>query len=153
MSVLLPLEHLANNMKKQLFILLFLTTLSFSISIQEAMMIKYGSYISASALFLVLLISFLLYWTFRYKKEVKNLKEELNVRNEALKTMQGRVQKTEVSSMQNIHELEKQILEQNQTIKSLENNLKEGLKSQVITKIEEYQVKRAKQMDRLDIKV
>ena len=153
MSVLQPLEHLANNMKKQLFILLFFTTFSFSISIQEAMMIKYGSYISASALFLVLLISFLLYWTFRYKKEVKNLREELNVRNEALKTMQGRVQKTEVSSMQNKHELEKQILEQNQTIKSLENNLKEGLKSQVITKIEEYQVKRAKQMDRLDIKV
>lgn len=153
MNVLYLLEHLANNMKKSLFILLFLTTLSFSISIQEAMMIKYGSYISASALFLVLLIAFLLYWTFRYKKEVKNLSEELKVRDEALKTLQGRMQKSEVTAMQNEHALEKNIIELNQTIKNLENSLKEGLKSQVITKIEAYQTKRTKQMDRLNIKV
>lgn len=139
-------------MQRQLFLLLFLTTLSFSISIQEAMMIKYGSYISASALFIVLLISFLLYWTLRYKKEVKKLKEELMVANEVLRTMQGRMQKSEVTNIQNEHEFEKKILELKQTVQSLENNLKEGLKSQVVTKVEEYQKKRTKQMDRLDIK-
>ena len=139
-------------MQRQLFLLLFLTTLSFSISIQEAMMIKHGSYISASALFIVLLIAFLLYWTFRYKKEVKKLKEELTVGNEVLRTMQGRMQKSEVTNIQNQHELEKKTLELKQTIQSLENNLKEGLKSQVVAKIEEYQKKRTKQMDRLDIK-
>lgn len=139
-------------MQKQLIILFLLTSFSFSISIQEAMMIKYGSYISSSLLFVVLLIVFLIYWALRYKKEAKKLKEELNVRNEALKTIQGRMQKSEVLSMENEHELEKQTLELKQTIKGLENNLKEGLKSQVIVKIEEYQRKRTKYMDDLDIK-
>jgi len=139
-------------MQKQLILFFFLTTLSFSITIEEAMMIEYGSYISASALFLVLLLGFLLYWTFHYKKLVKKLKEELNVGNEALKTIQGRVQKSEVASIQNEHEFEKQVLSLKQTIIRLESNLKEGLKSQVVAKVEEYQRKRTKEMDRLDIK-
>lgn len=139
-------------MQKQLIILFFLTTFSFSITIEGAIMLKYGSYISSSLLFIVLLISFLLYWTFHYKKSSKNLKEELNIRNEALKTIQGRLQKNEMLTMKNIHEFENQILELKQKIKRLEDNLKEGLKSQVITKMEEYQLKRAKQLDRLSIK-
>ncbi len=140
-------------MYKQLILFFFFTTSSFSITIEEAMMIEYGSYISALLLFVFLLIAFLLYWTFQYKKSSKSLKEELNVRNEALKTIQGRMQKYEVKSMQNEHLLEKQLLELKQTINTLENNLKEGLRSQVVSKIEEYQKKRTKQMDRLDIKV
>jgi uncharacterized membrane protein len=139
-------------MRKQLIIFFSLTTFSFSITIGEAIMLEYGSYISSSLLFITLLIVFLLYWTFYYKKEAKNLKEELNVKNEALKTMQGRMQKGEVLSIQNEHDLEKQMLELKQVIKSLENNLKEGLKSQVVAKLEEYQKKRTKQMGRLDIK-
>jgi len=139
-------------MKKSLFILLCLTTHSFAMSMEEAIMIKYGSYISASALFLVLLIPFVLYWTFNYKKEVKNLSEEVHLRNKKLKMIEERIQKSEVTAMKNEHELEKKNLELNQIIKSLENNLKEGLRSQVITKIEEYQTKRTKHMDRLKIK-
>lgn len=140
-------------MQKQLIIFFFLTTVSFSITIGEAVMLEYGSIISSSLLFIVLFLSFLLYWTFYYKKETRKLTEELSVRSEALKTMQGRIQKNEVLRIQDEHEVEKQILELKQTINSLENNLKEGLKSQVVVKIEEYQKKRVKQMDRLDIKV
>jgi hypothetical protein len=131
-------------MKKLLIIFLFLTTVSFSISIQEAMMIKYGSYIASSALFIVLLISFLLYWSLHYKKSSKNFKEALTVKTEAFKTMQGRMQKSEVSNIKMEHELEKKILELTQTISGLEKKLKEGLKSQVVSKIEEYQMKRIK---------
>ena len=138
-------------MHKQLILFFLLTTVAFSMTIEEAIMLKYGSYISSSLLFIVLLLAFLFYWTFHYKKLAKNLKEELNVRNEALKTIQGRLQKNEVSGIQNIHELENKIVELQQKTKSLEDNLKEGLKSQVVTKIEEYQAKRATQIERLSI--
>ena len=138
-------------MHKQLILFFLLTTVAFSITIEDAIMLKYGSYISSALLFIVLLFSFLLYWTLHYKRLAKNLKEELNVINEALKTMQGRLQKNELLGMQNIHELENKIVELKQKEKSLEDNLKEGLKSQVVTKIEEYQSKRATQIDRLSI--
>jgi len=138
-------------MHKQLILFFLLTTVAFSMTIEEEIMLKYGSYISSSLLFIVLLLAFLFYWTFHYKKLAKNLKEELNVRNEALKTIQGRLQKNEVSGIQNIHELENKIVELQQKTKSLEDNLKEGLKSQVVTKIEEYQAKRATQIERLSI--
>ena len=140
-------------MQKQLIILFFLTTLSFSITIEEAMMIEYGSYISASALLIFLLIAFLLYWTFHYKKLVKQLKEELTIGNEALKTMQSRMQKSELERVKDEHKLEKEIFELKQDIKVLDDNLKKGLKSQVVSKIEEYQSKRTKHLDRVNIKV
>lgn len=131
-------------MQKVLITLLFLTTFSFSITIEEAIMLKYSSYISSSLLFIVILIAFLLYWTFHYKKSAKNLRAELAVRNEGLKTMQRRIQNSEVLSIKKEHELEKKILEFTQTISNLEKKLKEGLKSQVVSKIEEYQMKRIK---------
>jgi hypothetical protein len=115
-----------------------------SITVEEELMYKYGSYIPASLLFIALLIIFLLYWTFHYKKSVKNLKAELAVRNEGLKTIQRRIQNNEVLSIKKEHELEKKILEFTQTISNLEKKLKEGLKSQVVSKIEEYQMKRIK---------
>ena len=140
-------------MQKQLMILFFLTTSSFSITIQEAMMIEYGSYISASFLFIILAIAFLLYWTLHYKKLVKKLKFELDRREEDLNTIIKDMQESKLERVQDEHKFEKQILELNQDIKALEDGLKKGLKSQVVTKIEEYQSKRTKHLDRIDIKV
>ena len=153
MNVLYLLEHLANNMKKQLIILLLLTTLSFSISIEEAMMIQYGSYISVSALLIVLIIAFLFYWTLHYKKLAKNLKSELIQKDEALTSLQESIQESELVKVKDEHRFEKEISDLKQEIKTLDESLKKGLKSQVVSKIEEYQSKRAKQMDRLSIKV
>jgi F0F1-type ATP synthase membrane subunit b/b' len=138
-------------MQKQLIILFFLTTFSFSITIEEAMMIEYGSYISASALFIVLLLAFLLYWTFHYKKSVKKLELELTQREEALSTLSSTIQNSELERVKDEHKFEKQIVELNQDIKALEDDLKKGLKSQVVSKIDEYESKRRKHLNRVDI--
>jgi len=134
-------------------ILFFLTTYSFSITIEEAMMIEYGSYISASFLFIFLLIAFLLYWTVHYKKSVKKLKLELAQKEEDLSVLNKDMQESKLERVGDEHKFEKQIVELNQDIKALEDGLKKGLKSQVVTKIEEYQSKRTKHLDRVDIKV
>jgi len=139
-------------MKKQLILLLLLTTHSFSITIEEAMMIEYGSYISASALLIVLLIAFLLYWTLHYKKLVKNLKSELNQKEATLNNLKEIIQESELAKVKDEHKFEKEISDLKQEIKKLDEALKKGLKSQVVSKIEEYQNKRTKQMDRLSIK-
>ena len=139
-------------MKKQLILLLLLTTLSFSITIEEAMMIEYGSYISASALLIVLLIAFLLYWTLHYKKLVKNLKSELVKKEATLNNLKEIIQESELAKVKDEHKFEKEISDLKQEIKKLDEELKKGLKSQVVSKIEEYQNKRTKQMDRLSIK-
>jgi len=140
-------------MKKILTILSLLTSLSFSMSIEEAIMIHYGSYISASALFLVLLISFLIYWTIHYKKMTKNLNSELTQKEESINGLKESIKEAELLKIKDEHEVEKEISELKQTIKELEENLKKGLKSQVVSKIEEYQSKRTNQMVRLSIKV
>ena len=140
-------------MQKQFITLFFFTTLSFSMTIEEAMMLKYGSYISASLLFLVLLIVFLLYWTLHYKKSVNNLSIELEEREEALNVIQRNMQETELESLKVQHKAEKEILELKQSIKALDNSLKEGLKSQIVSKIDEYRAKRTKHLDRVNIKV
>ena len=139
-------------MKKQLILLLLLTTHSFSITIEEAMMIEYGSYISASALLIVLLIAFLLYWMLHYKKLVKNLKSELNQKEATLNNLKEIIQESELAKVKDEHKFEKEISDLKQEIKKLDEALKKGLKSQVVSKIEEYQNKRTKQMDRLSIK-
>jgi len=139
-------------MKKQLILLLLLTTLSFSITIEEAMMIEYGSYISASALLIVLLIAFLLYWMLHYKKLVKNLKSELVKKEATLNNLKEIIQESELAKVKDEHKFEKEISDLKQEIKKLDEELKKGLKSQVVSKIEEYQNKRTKQMDRLSIK-
>jgi len=139
-------------MKKQLILLLLLTTLSFSITIEEAMMIQYGSYISASALLIVLLIIFLLYWTVHYKKLVKKLESELTQKEATLNSLKETIQESELAKVKDEHKFEKEISDLKQEIKKLDEDLKKGLKSQVVSKIEEYQTKRTKQMDRLSIK-
>ena len=140
-------------MQKQFIILFFLTTLSFSVTIEEEMMLKYGSYISASLLFLVLLIVFLLYWTFHYQKLVKNLSVEVEQREETLSVLQRSIQETELESLKAQHKAEKEIVQLKQNIKALDNSLKEGLKSQIVSKIDEYKAKRTKHLDRVNIKV
>jgi len=122
-------------------------------SIEEAMMIQYGSYISSSALFIVLLIAFLLYWMVHYKKSAKNLKSELTQSEEDLNTLKKTIQESELEKVKDDHKLETEISDLKQEIKVLNEDLKKGLKSQVVNKIEEYQTKRTKQMDRLSIKV
>jgi len=139
-------------MKKILITFLFLTSLSFSMSIEEAMMVRYGSYISAAALLIILLIAFSLYWAIHYKKMVKNLRSELTQKEEEQNSLKETIRENEVEKIKDEHKFEKEISDLKQEITRLDEDLKKGLKSQVVTKIEEYQNKRTKQMDRLSIK-
>jgi len=139
-------------MMKRLTIFLLSTTFLFSMSIERAIMIQYGSYISVAALLIVLLIVFLLYWTIHYKKSVKSLKSELAQKEETLSTLQESIRKHEVEKIKEEHRFEKEISDLKQEINRLNEDLKKGLKSQVVSKIEAYEAKRAKQMDRLSIK-
>jgi len=139
-------------MMKKLTIFLLLTPLAFSMSIEEAMMIRYGSYISASALLIVLIIALLLYGTMHYKRLVKNLKSELTQKEELLDSLKETIQESELVKVKDEHRFENEISELKQEINRLDEDLKKGLKSQVVSKIEEYQNKRIKQMDRLSIK-
>jgi len=138
---------------QKIMLFLFVTTYAFSITIEEAMMLKYGSYISASLLFVFLLIIFLIYWIFQYKKDIKKLRNKIIKINEELNVMELKLQEGTLEKVQDMHKFEKKVSELNQNIKSLEDDLKKGLKSQVIAKIDEYQSKRTKQLDRVDIKV
>ena len=140
-------------MMKTLTIFLLLTSLSFSMSIEEAMMIRYGSYISASALLILFLIVFSLYWAIYYKKSVKKLKNELIQKEKALNSLQETIQESELKKVKDEHKFENEISNLKQEINKLDEDLKKGLKSQVVSKIEEYQNKRTKHMDRLSIKV
>jgi len=121
-------------------------------SIEEAMMVRYGSYISAAALLIILLIAFSLYWAIHYKKMVKNLRSELTQKEEEQNSLKETIRENEVEKIKDEHKFEKEISDLKQEITRLDEDLKKGLKSQVVTKIEEYQNKRTKQMDRLSIK-
>ena len=147
------LVPLVNKIRRQLILFFFLTTFSFSSTIEESMMLKYGNYMAFSLLFLLLLIAFLVYGTLYYKKIAKNLKVELTQREEKLSEIQNIMQKIEVESLKEQHKFETEIVKLKQNIKILDDSLKEGLKSQVVSKIEEYQSKRTKHLDRVEIKV
>ena len=140
-------------MHTRLTLLLLLPIFSFATSLEDAFMAKYESYIYSSLFFIVLLIGFLLYWVLLYKKERKSFKSLVNIKDEAFKTMENRVHGSELTWVKKENELGREIFELKQNIQTLENKLKEGLKSQVVLKIDEYQAKRKKLMDRADIKV
>ena len=137
---------------KRLTVFLLSTNFLFSMSIERAIMIQYGSYISVAALLIVLLIAFLLYWTMHYKKSVKSLKSKLAQKEESLSTLQESIRKHELEKVKEEHRFEKEISDLKQEINRLNEDLKKGLKSQVVSKIEAYEAKRAKQMNRLSIK-
>ena len=137
---------------KRLTVFLLSTNFLFSMSIERAIMIQYGSYISVAALLIVLLIAFLLYWTMHYKKSVKSLKSKLAQKEESLSTLQEAIRKHELEKVKEEHRFEKEISDLKQEINRLNEDLKKGLKSQVVSKIEAYEAKRAKQMNRLSIK-
>jgi len=87
-----------------------------------------------------------------YKRLVKNLKSELTQKEELLDSLKETIQESELVKVKDEHRFENEISELKQEINRLDEDLKKGLKSQVVSKIEEYQNKRIKQMDRLSIK-
>jgi len=83
---------------------------------------------------------------------VTSLKSDLTQKEEALNSLKETIQESELAKVKDEHRFDNEISDLKQEIKKLNEDLKKGLKSQVVSKIEEYQSKRTKQMDRLSIK-
>jgi len=112
-----------------------------------------NDYTSAIILLVIMLIALLLFLTLRYKKMLKNQTELLDEKDEKIKSLRQYSYEMELKRVDREHEIEKEILMLNHSIKELETKQKEGLKSHVVMMIESYEKKRAQQLDRADIKL
>ena len=111
-----------------------------------------NDYTSATILLIVMLIIFLLYFTFHYKKLLKTQIKSLQDKDEKIKSLRKYSYEMELKRVDREHEIEKEILTLNHTIKEFETKQKEGLKSHVVMMIESYEKKRAQQLERAGIK-
>jgi heme exporter protein D len=111
----------------------------------------YGNYLFLAMALSLILIFILLYRLKQSKKSLKNIKELLSKKEIEIENLYGVITKAEQKETQEKHQGEKEILELNHKIRTLEEKLKEGIKSQVISKIVEYQNRRSKVLDRVGI--
>ncbi len=107
---------------------------------------EYATTIVLMTLLLILLLFFL---TIRYKKILKLKESLLKEKEEKIKSLRQYTYEMERKKVEREHEVEKEILELNHTIKALETQQKEGLKNQVVVMIDEYAKKRDVQLARL----
>ena len=108
-----------------------------------------SEYASTVVLMILLLILLLLFFVIHYKKSLKAKDALLKERDEKIKSLRQYSYEMEQKKVKHEHEVEKEILELNHTIKALETRQKEGLKNQVVVMIDEYAKKRDAQIDRL----
>lgn len=108
-----------------------------------------SEYASTIVLMILLLILLLLFFVIHYKKTLKAKDTLLKERDEKIKSLRQYSYEMEQKKVKREHEVEKEILELNHTIKALETRQKEGLKNQVVVMIDEYAKKRDAQIDRL----
>ncbi len=104
------------------------------------------------AIALLLFISLLLtFFMQKYKKALKVSETQINEKDEKIKTLRQYAYEAELKKIDREHEVEKRILELEHTIQSLETKAKEGLKSQVVLKIETAQNRRERQLKRVNL--
>ena len=108
-----------------------------------------GEYGSTVVLMILLLILLLLFFVMHYKKNLKSQESLLIEKDEKIKSLRQYAYEMEQKRVKREHEVEKEILELNNSIKALETRQKEGLKNQVVVMIDEYAKKRDAQIDRL----
>jgi F0F1-type ATP synthase membrane subunit b/b' len=110
-----------------------------------------SQYGSAVLLFTVMFIGLLLFLVIHYKRKLTQKEKILNEKDEKIKSLRQYSYEMELKRVEREHEVEKEILNLNHTISELETKQHEGLKNQVVNKIEEYQTKRAKILNRAGI--
>ena len=108
-----------------------------------------SEYSTTIVLMILMLILLLLFLVIRYKKILKSKESLLEEKEEKIKSLRQYAYEMERKKVEREHEVEKEILELNHTIKSLETQQKEGLKNQVVVMIDEYAKKRDAQISRL----
>jgi len=112
---------------------------------------QYGSYLFLFIVFNLLLTSFLLYQLNKFKKSRTANQQRLEAKDKEIESLYQVVARAEQKEIEEKHQWEKEALHLNHTVKNLEDKLKEGIKSQVISKIVEYQHKRSKILDRVGL--
>ena len=110
-----------------------------------------NDYTSAILLAILIFIGLLLYLTIRYRKMLKKQEALLVEKDEKIKSLRQYSYEMELKRVDREHEIEKEILSLNHSIKELETKEKEGLKSHVVTMIEAYEKKRTQQLARAGI--
>ncbi len=129
MNVLLRLEHLVNNL---------------SALFNE-------SYFMVMVLAIIMVILLLTYLILKYKKALKSLKAQIIEKDEKIKTLRQYAYEHELKRKDREHEVEKTILALEHTIEALKTKEKEGLKSQVVLKIEAAQNRRERELKRVNL--
>jgi len=112
-----------------------------------------GGYLFPLLTILILVLLFLLYLVGRYKKELKSKNELITQKEEKIKWLRQISAENEHKRVTKEHEVEKKIMELNHTIQTLEEKAKEGMKNQLVAKIEAQQSKRARQLERAGLNV
>jgi biopolymer transport protein ExbB/TolQ len=102
---------------------------------------EYFGYMLALGVIVALLMSFLLYLVFKYRKE-------LVLKDEKIKGLRNLGAQNEARQERKSKDAENKILELTHMVRRLENNINEGTKNQVVTKIEAQQNKRARELKR-----
>jgi len=120
---------------------------------EKLYILLHNDYTSAIILLVIILIALLLFLTLRYKKMLKSQTAILDEKEEKIKSLRQYSYEMELKRVDREHEIEKEILILNHSIKELETKQKEGLKSHVVMMIESYEKKRAQQLDRAGIKL
>jgi len=132
-----------------IFNLLFISSLEAS-ELTEMIFLHYGNSIIAFVVILSLIFLTLFYRLFRYKKSLKVKNEMLEEQEKILNQLKELLKEKELEMLATGHEVEKNILELNYKIKALEAKEKQGLKSEVVSKIEAFQSLREKRLERLN---
>ena len=95
----------------------------------------------ALGLGILFLMAFLLYLVFKYKIMIKRQKEKIVNLKQLNAQEEARLERK-------VNDAEEKILELTHTVKRLNNNINEGTKNQVVTKINAQQNKRARELKR-----
>jgi len=107
---------------------------------------EYSEYLLPLGGVAILLMLLLLYLVVKYRKEIK-------VKDEKIKALDN-VNVQIMASFDRKNQLsDKRIIELTQNVKRLETNAYEGTKNQVVTKIEEQQKKRLRELKRTGLEV
>lgn len=111
----------------------------------QNVLLPYQGYLWLSTGFILLL---LLYLSIRYKKQIYRQNTLLAEKDEKIQWLRQIHAESEHRNMIKMQEMEKQIMNLNHQLETLEQKAKEGTKNQVVAKIEELQNKRDTMLER-----
>jgi len=139
------------NFKLFLFTVILFTEFSQAKFLNADMVVEYEQFFLSLILLIIAELIILLYMRFKSKKLLKQQYKILFQKDMEIKTLKKVHNEEKMIALKKEHSLESKIVEMEQNLKSLEQMKKEGLKNQVVSKIEEYQNRRMQQLNSANI--